>query len=47
MIFKTSNDLSKYVIIAINGKEIRLLEGLETIIQDNDEICFIPAIVGG
>ena len=47
IIFKTSHDLNKYVIITINGKDIKLLEGLETIIQTNDEIIFIPAIAGG
>ena len=47
MIFKTSHDLSKYVIITINGKDIKLLEGLETKIEKNDEISFIPAIAGG
>ena len=47
LIFKTSHDLSKYVIITMNGKDIKLLEGLETKIQTNDEICFIPAIAGG
>ena len=47
MIYKTSSDLSKYVLITVNGKHIRLLEGLETIIQAHDEISFIPAIAGG
>ena len=46
-IFKTSNDLSKYVLITVNGKHIRLLEGLETKVQAGDEISFIPAIAGG
>ena len=47
IIFKTSHDLNKYVIITINGKDIKLLEGLETKIEKNDEINFIPAIAGG
>ncbi|MFW9895450.1 MAG: MoaD/ThiS family protein [Candidatus Thorarchaeota archaeon] len=47
MIFKSSMDLSKYVIITINGKDIRNLEGLNTKVQINDEISFIPAIAGG
>ena len=47
LIFKASEDLSKYVIITINGKDIRTLDGLNTIIQLNDEISFIPAIAGG
>lgn len=47
MIFNTSNDLSKYVLITVNGEDIRLLEGLETKVQADDEISFIPAIAGG
>jgi len=47
MIFKSSKDLSKYVIITVNGKDIRTLDGLSTKIQLDDEISFIPAIAGG
>lgn len=47
LVFKASQNLSKYVLITINGKDIRLLDGLETQIQDKDEINFIPAIAGG
>ncbi|MFX1477094.1 MAG: MoaD/ThiS family protein [Promethearchaeota archaeon] len=47
MIYKNSKDLSKYVLITINGKDIRSLNGLDTRIQQNDEISFIPAIAGG
>jgi molybdopterin synthase sulfur carrier subunit len=47
MIFKSSKDLSKYVIITVNGKDIRTLDGINTQIQLDDEISFIPAIAGG
>ena len=47
MIFKSSKDLSKYVIITVNSKDIRVLDGLNTKIQLDDEISFIPAIAGG
>jgi molybdopterin converting factor small subunit len=47
MIYKTSNDLSKYVLITVNGKDIRLLNGIKTKITQDDEISFIPAIAGG
>ncbi|MHA1913970.1 MAG: MoaD/ThiS family protein [Promethearchaeota archaeon] len=47
IVFKDSKDLSKYVLITINGKDIRSLEGLATKIQHDDEISFIPAIAGG
>lgn len=47
LIFKASENLSKYVIVTINGKDIRTLDGLNTKIQLDDEISFIPAIAGG
>ena len=47
LIFKASENLSKYVIVTINGKDIRTLDGLNTKIQIDDEISFIPAIAGG
>ena len=47
LIFKNSTDLSKYVLITINGKDIRTLKGLQTILKQDDEIFFVPAIAGG
>ena len=46
-IFKSSNGLNKYILITMNGRDIRALDGLNTIIQGNDDISFIPAIAGG
>jgi molybdopterin synthase sulfur carrier subunit len=46
-IFKNSADLSKYVLITINGKDIRTLDGLNTKLEQDDEIFFVPAIAGG
>jgi molybdopterin converting factor small subunit len=34
-------------VILVNGKEIGLLNGLETKLKDKDEILFIPVIHGG
>ena len=46
-IFNNSSDLSKYVLITVNGKDIRILDGLNTKLKSEDEIFFIPAIAGG
>ena len=46
-ILSESNDLNNYVILVINGKDIRVLNGLNTIIRDNDIISFLPALAGG
>ena len=40
------NPLSNAVIL-VNGKEVGLLNGLETELKDKDEIVFIPVIHGG
>jgi len=39
--------LSKYIILGLNGNDIRSYDGLETIIQEGDEVAFLPAIAGG
>lgn len=39
--------LSKYILLSLNGKDIRHYNNLDTILQDGDEIIFLPAIAGG
>lgn len=34
-------------LILVNGKEISVLEGLETVVKDGDEVVFVPVIHGG
>ena len=34
-------------LILVNGKEISVLNGLETTLKDGDEILFVPVIHGG
>ncbi len=34
-------------LILVNGKEISVLNGLETLLKDGDEIVFVPVIHGG
>ncbi len=46
-IFNADGKLSKFIIIGLNGKDIRKFDGLDTIIKDGDEISFLPAIAGG
>ena len=35
------------VLILVNGKEISVLQGLETVIKDGDEVVFVPVSHGG
>ncbi|MBC7129646.1 MoaD/ThiS family protein [Candidatus Bathyarchaeota archaeon] len=34
-------------LIIINGKEISVLEGLNTLLKDGDEVVFVPVLHGG
>lgn len=46
-ILDSPNSLSKYIIIGVNGKDIRTLNNLDTIVNHQDEILLLPAIAGG
>lgn len=41
------NDSRSNALILINGREISVLNGLETKLNDGDEIIFVPVIHGG
>jgi len=34
-------------LILVNGKEINILDGLETMLKDGDEVIFVPVLHGG
>jgi molybdopterin converting factor small subunit len=34
-------------LILVNGKEISVLDGLETALKDGDEVTFVPVVHGG
>ena len=46
-ILDSPDSLSKYIILGLNGKDIRTLENLDTIVNHHDEILLLPAIAGG
>jgi MoaD family protein len=35
------------VLILVNGREISVLNGLETALQNGDEVVFVPVVHGG
>jgi MoaD family protein len=41
------NDSRSNALILINGREISVLNGLETKLNDGDEIVFVPVVHGG
>ena len=40
-------DARSNALVLVNGREISVLDGLETVLQDGDEIVFIPVVHGG
>jgi sulfur-carrier protein len=34
-------------LILVNGREISVLNGLETLVMDGDEVVFVPVVHGG
>ena len=41
------NDSRSNTLVLVNGREISVLNGLETKLADGDEIVFIPVVHGG
>jgi molybdopterin synthase sulfur carrier subunit len=37
----------KFVLVFVNGRDIRHLEGLDTPVQTNDEVTIFPPLAGG
>ena len=35
------------MLILVNGKEVSILNGLETMLKDGDQLVFVPVIHGG
>jgi molybdopterin converting factor small subunit len=41
------SDPKPNLLILVNGKEISVLDGLETPVKDKDELVFVPVVHGG
>jgi len=39
--------LRRFVNVYVGGEDIRFLEGLDTPVEDGDEITILPAVAGG
>ena len=40
-------DLRRFVNVYVGGEDIRFLDGLETVVEDGDEVTILPAVAGG
>ena len=46
-IFDESGQVREYVIIMKNRKDVSTLQGLETTLEDGDEVSILPPVAGG
>ena len=42
-----SGELRRFVILFLNGEDVRFLKGLETPTREGDELRIVPAVAGG
>ena len=46
-LFSAEGDLNRYVNVYLNDEDVRVLDGLETAIDDGDTVVILPAMAGG
>ncbi len=46
-LFGGDGDLNRYVNVYLNDEDVRVLDGLETAIDDGDTVVILPAMAGG
>jgi len=46
-LFDDGGSLNRYVNIYLNDEDVRLLDGLETSVAENDTVVILPAMAGG
>ncbi len=46
-ILDDSGEIRRFIIVSLNGEDVRYLDGPETSVKEGDEITIVPAIAGG
>ena len=46
-LFSEDDELNRYVNVYLNDEDVRVLDGLETAIDDGDTVVILPAMAGG
>jgi sulfur-carrier protein len=46
-LFGSDGGLNRYVNVYLNDEDVRVLEGLDTTVGDNDTLVILPAMAGG
>lgn len=42
-----SGELKQYIIVYVNGEDVRFLQGVNTPVNNGDELSIVPAVAGG
>ena len=46
-IFDDAGEIRRFIIVSVNGEDVRYLNGPDTAVKSGDEISIVPAIAGG
>ncbi|MGK2878036.1 MAG: ubiquitin-like small modifier protein 1 [Solirubrobacterales bacterium] len=46
-VFGPDGELNRYVNVYLNNEDVRVLEGLDTAVEDADTVMILPAMAGG
>jgi molybdopterin synthase sulfur carrier subunit len=46
-LFSEDGQLNRYVNVYLNDEDVRVLDGLETPVSENDTVVILPAMAGG
>jgi molybdopterin synthase sulfur carrier subunit len=46
-LFSADGELNRYVNVYLNDEDVRVLDGLETVVSDRDTLVILPAMAGG
>ncbi len=46
-IFKSANEVNRFINLYVNDEDIRFIENLDTPLKGGDELSIVPAIAGG
>ena len=46
-LFSAEGELNRYVNVYLNDEDVRVLDGLDTVVADSDTVVILPAMAGG
>jgi molybdopterin synthase sulfur carrier subunit len=46
-LFSAEGELNRYVNVYLNDEDVRVLDGLDTAVEDGDVLVILPAMAGG